>query len=445
LTGNSEILEKILTLLENGEIDDLQKLLEEIHPSDIAEVINALPTDLQLFTFLKLSEEKASETLPNLFEPVRENILDNIQNDHLFKIIDEMESDEATDLLSELENDVSKEILEKLDKEDSESIKILLDFDKDSAGGLMQTEIIAVSEFWKRDQIINYIRENHDEVYNIHNIFVTDDYNRLLGTLEVTRLLLAADVRTARELMDTKVISVNAETDQEEVAKLFRKYSIYSIPVIDSKGILLGRITIDDIIDVIDEEATEDAYKFAGMASQDKVFNNPLNSVGKRLPWLLLNLLTALLVSAVVGIFEDTIARLSFLAVLMPIVAGLGGNSGTQTLTVITRGIALGELTLYNTYKAITKEILVGIINGSVIGFFAMLIAYLLKGDIMLGIVLGSAMIANMFIAGLFGSIIPIIMKTLKFDPALASSVLITMLTDIGGFASFLGLATLLL
>jgi len=263
--------------------------------------------------------------------------------------------------------------------------------------------------------------------------------------LEITKLLLAKSSTKAKDIMDRDVIYAPVDLDQEKVAHLFRKYDLYILPVVDQENHLLGRITVDDIIDVIDEEASEDAYKMVGLESEDRVFTSPLSSVRKRLPWLTLNLFTAMLVSSVVGIFEHTIARLSFLAVLMPIVAGLGGNSGTQTLTVITRGIALGELTIHNTLKAIFKEISVGIINGVMIGSAAMLIAYFLKGNLMLGVVLGTAMICNMFIAGLIGSLIPVVMKTLKIDPALASSVIITMLTDIGGFASFLGLASLLL
>ena len=318
-------------------------------------------------------------------------------------------------------------------------------YDEESAGGLMQTEIIAVYKTKKRDQLIEYIRENHDEVENIHYVFVIEKDFSLIGILDITKLLLAKPDQTAAEIMDPDIISVNVDVDQEQVANLFRKYDIYSLPVVDEENKLLGRITVDDIIDVIDDEASEDVYKMVGLESEDRVFTHPLSSVRKRLPWLTLNLFTALLVSSVVGIFEATIARLSFLAVLMPIVAGLGGNSGTQTLTVITRGIALGELTIRNTYRAIFKEVSVGLINGVIVGSCAMLIAYLLRGDIMLGIVLGTAMVCNMFIAGLVGSIIPVVMKTLKIDPALASSVIITMLTDIGGFASFLGLATLLL
>lgn len=436
---------QILEYFENNQQNQLKEKINLLHPADSAQIINELPSEYQFTAFSLLNDENASDVLPDLYDELREDILEKMQQNRLVKIIDEMETDEAADIIGELEDEVSKELLEKIDKEDSEDIKQLLKYDEESAGGLMQTEIIAANQEMKRDEIIEYIRENYEEVENIHYIFVVDNDNKLIGLLEVTRLLLAKPQRKAKDIMDKNVISAQVDLDQEQVAHIFRKYDIYILPVVDNENHLLGRITVDDIIDVIDDEASEDVYKMVGLESEDRVFTNPFSSVKKRLPWLTLNLFTALLVSSVVGIFEQTIARLSFLAVLMPIVAGLGGNSGTQTLTVITRGIALGELTIHNTFKAITKEITVGIVNGIMIGSAAVLIAYLLKGNIMLGVVLGAAMICNMFIAGLVGSLIPIIMKSLKIDPALASSVIITMLTDIGGFASFLGLATILL
>jgi len=436
---------QILEYFENNRQNRLKEKINLLHPADSAQIINELPSEYQFTAFSLLNDENASDVLPALYDELREDILEKMQQNRLVKIIDEMETDEAADIIGELEDDVSKELLKKIDKEDSEDIKQLLKYDEESAGGLMQTEIIAANQEMKRDEIIEYIRENYEEVENIHYIFVVDNDNKLIGLLEVTRLLLAKPQRKAKDVMDKEVISAQVDMDQEQVAHIFRKYDIYILPVVDKENHLLGRITVDDIIDVIDEEASEDVYKMVGLESEDRVFTSPLSSVKKRLPWLTLNLFTALLVSSVVGIFEQTIARLSFLAVLMPIVAGLGGNSGTQTLTVITRGIALGELTIRNTFKAIIKEITVGIVNGILIGSAAVLIAYLLKSNIMLGIVLGTAMICNMFIAGLVGSLIPIIMKSLKIDPALASSVIITMLTDIGGFASFLGLATILL
>ncbi|MCD4818776.1 MAG: magnesium transporter [Candidatus Cloacimonetes bacterium] len=437
--------EIILNYLENDSKSDLRSYLMNSHPADVAQIINNLPSEYQLNTFSLLETEIASDVLSELYDEIREMILEEIQQEKLVEIIDEMETDEATDILNELEDEVSNEVLKHIDQEDSQSIKQLLNYDEETAGGLMQTEIIAIHENWQRDQMIDYIRDNYQDVENIHYAFVVDDEEKLIGILEMTRLLVAKSHKMAKELMDKDVISAKVNLDQELVANIFRKYDIYILPVVDDENHLLGRITVDDIIDVIDDEASEDVYKMVGLDNEDKVFTSPLSSVKKRLPWLTLNLFTALLVSSVVGIFEETIAQLSFLAVLMPIVAGLGGNSGTQTLTVITRGIAMGELTIHNTYKAVFKEISVGIINGIIVGSFAMLIAYLLRGNIMLGVVLGSAMICNMFIAGLSGSLIPVIMKRMKIDPALASSVVITMLTDIGGFASFLGLASWLL
>ena len=438
-------LNQTVRLIEQNKITLLKNEINRCHSGDISQIVNNLSEEYQLLVFKLLNLENAADVLHELYDNVRENIIENMPQKNLFNIVDEMDSDEATDLVSELEENLADEILSNIDKEDSAEIVKLLKYDEESAGGLMQTEIIAVQQNMKRDEIIEYIRQNVDDAENIHYVFVVNVENKLLGLFEVTKLLLAEKNKQAIDLMENEMISVNVDVDQEETAHLFRKYDLFILPVIDAENHLLGRITVDDIIDVIDEEASEDAYKMVGLENEDRVFTTPLNSVKKRLPWLSLNLFTALLVSSVVGIFQQTIENLSILAVLMPIVAGLGGNSGTQTLTVITRGIALDELTIHNTFKAILKEITVGTINGIIVGSAAMLMAYLLKGDIMLGVVLGAAMICNMFIAGLVGSIIPVVMKLLKIDPALASSVIITMLTDIGGFASFLGLATLLL
>lgn len=437
--------EQILEYFENDQATKLRPVLNEMHPADIAHIINQLPGEYQQKAFSLLTAEVASEVILDLHEEVREDILEHINQRRLVKIMDEMDSDEAADIAAELGEEQLRDVLDKIDKEDSDEIKELLIYDEDTAGGLMQKEIISVNESMKRDEIIEYIRENHEDVENFHYIFVTDSERKLKGILEITKLLLARINDHAYNLMEPEIIAVPVDMDQEQVAHLFRKYDIYILPVVNSDNILLGRITVDDIIDVIDEEASEDAYKMVGLENEDRVFTKPINSVSKRLPWLTLNLFTAFLVSSVVGIFEATIAKLSILAVLMPIVAGLGGNSGTQTLTVIIRGIALGELTINNTGKAIFKEITVGILNGFIIGTVAMLASYFLKGNFMLGVVLGVAMICNMFIAGLIGSLIPVVLKSLKIDPALASSIIITMLTDIGGFASFLGLASILL
>jgi len=443
-----KIYEDVCNLIEQKKFAEVKQLLQNMHPADIAQLINELPEEFRLLTFRLLSAETASDVLPELYDEIKDELINKIKEVRFLKILDEMDSDEATDILADLEHSRTESLLKKLDKidfEDSSEIRQLIKYPEDTAGGIMQLEVIAVKPDMKRDEIVEYIKSQAHEVENIHYAFVIDSKNKLLGRLDITKLLWQSAQARAKDIMDTDIITADVELDQEQVAHLFRKYDLYILPVIDKQGHLLGRITVDDVIDVIDEEASEDAYKMVGLESEDKVFTKPLNSVRKRLPWLTLNLFTALIVSSVVGIFENTIQQLSVLAVLMPIVAGLGGNSGTQTLTVITRGIALGELTIHNTFRAILKEIGVGVINGIIIGSFATVIAYFLKGNLMLGIILGAAMICNMFIAGLMGSLIPIIMKSLKIDPALASSVIITMLTDIGGFASFLGFATIFL
>lgn len=436
--------EHLYDLLDRKELKKIKKTLSELHPADITLIINDSPSEYQLPIFLSLSTQTASDVLLELHSEVKENITNNLARTKLLGIIDQMDSDEQVDLIAELDEDKKNEILNNiLDKEDKKIIKEFLTYNEDSAGGLMKSEVISVNQKFTVSQVIEFIGKNYEEVENLYYIFVVDDKNHLIGHVNLAKLIVAKKSRSVGEIVEKDNFSAHVNMDQEKVAHIFRKYDIYSLPVVDDNGILRGRITVDDIIDVIDEEASEDVYKMVGLENEDKVFTSPFNSVRKRLPWLSLNLLTAFLVSSIVGIFEQTISQLSYLAVLMPIVAGLGGNSGTQTLTVIVRGIALGDLTIHNTYKAIVKELTVGIINGFIIGSFAMIVAFLFKKNIMLGVVLGIAMISNMFIASVVGSIIPVIIKKLKFDPALASSILITMLTDMGGFVSFLGLATI--
>lgn len=433
---------KILKKIKSGDIKNIKDQLLALHPADIAEILNNIDSQMQEELFDLIPPEIASEFIVDLNQDVLDNIMLHLNKEELIEIVDEMDTDEATDLLNDLEDNEANQLLNAIGDNESEDIKRLLKYDEESAGGIMQTEIFSVQESSSVNELVDILRENAEMVENAHYVFVTDHENRLKGYLNLVDLLLNSKYNTAKQLMKEDVISVNVNIDQEEVAHIFRKYDLYVIPVVDANDKLLGRITVDDIIDIIDDEASEDAYKMVGLENEDRVFTSPIKSVKKRLPWLVMNLFTALIISSVVGIFESTIATFSVLAVLMPIVAGLGGNAGIQTLTVITRGIALGEMTIHNTWKAISKEITVGVINGLIMGTAASLIAYLLKGDPIIGLVLGLALICNMFIAGLVGSFVPVIMKKMNIDPALASSVVITMLTDIGGYASFLGLAT---
>jgi magnesium transporter len=276
-------------------------------------------------------------------------------------------------------------------------------------------------------------------------LYVIDVRRHLVGVVSLRRLLLVPPSTPLKRIMTTDLISARVDMDQEEVARLVASYNLLAIPVVDEENKLVGVITVDDVIDVIKDEATEDVYRLAGVTGDDRVFTRPYESLRKRLPWLQVNLVTAFIAASVVALFEGTIGRWSALAVFMPVVAGMGGNAATQTLTVIVRGIALGELTWANTRKALLKEAAVGVANGIGCGLVAGLVVWIWKGSPALGVIIGAAMIINMFVAATAGTLIPLALRAMKVDPALASSVFITTLTDVFGFLSFLGLGTLVL
>jgi magnesium transporter len=276
-------------------------------------------------------------------------------------------------------------------------------------------------------------------------LYVSDARRPLVGVVSLRRLLLVPPATPLKRIMTTDLISVRADMDQEEVARQVASYNLLAIPVVDEENKLVGIITVDDVIDVIKDEATEDVYRLAGVSSDDRVFTRPSESLKKRLPWLQVNLVTAFLAASVVALFEGTIAKWATLAVFMPVVAGMGGNAAMQTLTVIVRGIALGELTFANSRKALFKEAVVGLGNGIACGIVAALVVWVWKGKLWLGVVIGAAMVINMFVAATAGTLIPLGLRAAKVDPALASSVFITTLTDVFGFLSFLGLAAVLL
>jgi magnesium transporter len=283
------------------------------------------------------------------------------------------------------------------------------------------------------------------DVEMVFYLYVIDARRHLVGVVSLRRLLLVSPPTPLKRIMTTDLISVRVDMDQEEVARQVASYNLLAIPVVDEENKLVGVITVDDVIDVIKDEATEDVYRLAGVSSDDRVFTGPSESLRKRLPWLVINLVTAFAAAFVVSLFQDTISVYTAVAFFMPVVAGMGGNAATQTLTVIVRGIALGELTWSNTRKALLKEAVVGLGNGFACGLIGGLVVWLAQGDPWLGVILGMAMIINMFVAATAGTLIPLSLRALKVDPALASSVFITTLTDVFGFFSFLGLATLFL
>jgi magnesium transporter len=436
-------VKKITDLYEEGRKQYIKEYLAELHPADIADIIDTLDEEKKKELFNLLHAEIASKVIDEVDEHSREQILEDINKERLTDIVEEMESHKAADLIADLPKYDAQEILENLEWEDSTEVQKLLKYPEDSAGGIMHTELLSVrEEMLVEDAIIQCMAISQD-VGNIHDVFIIDKDRRLVGVLPVRKLLLIKPEAHISKVMDRNVISVNVNVDQEEVAKIFKKYDLVSLAVVDGEGKLAGRILIDDIMDVMMEEASEDILRFGGVYQDEKVMDPPSRSIKVRLPWLIINLATAFLAAFVVGLFEDTIQTLTILAMFMPVVAGMGGNAGTQALAIAVRGIALGEVSFSNAKRPLINSIIVGLLNGIVNGIITGLIEYWWKGRYMLGVVLCLAMIINLIIASFLGIIIPLTLKWLKIDPAVASAVILTTFTDCIGFLSFLGLATI--
>ncbi len=349
------------------------------------------------------------------------------------------------EIFDDLNPSQQEAVLAGIDEEDSAEMRELLKYEEDTAGRIMSLEYIYVYEFQSVQEAINILRARREEIEHIHVMYAVDKQFRLKGMVKIVELLLANPRQKIYDVVEPFPVTIHPETDQEVVARIFKKYDAPSLPVVDKEGKLLGRITFDDVMDVIDEEATEDFMRLANIDVGERVFAGPLQSARRRLPWLMMNLGTAVLAAWVVGLFENTIGQFAVLAVFMPVVAGMGGNAGTQTLTIVVRGIALGDLDYGGAKKVLWKEVVVGIMNGAINGTLMALIAYIWKGIPLVGLAIFCAMVINLFVAAFFGTIVPLFLRYIKVDPALASGVIVTTATDCFGFLSFLGIAKILL
>jgi magnesium transporter len=352
-----------------------------------------------------------------------------------------MPADDITDILGNVSISKRKQLLTRMKKGEANVLMNLLGIEPETAGGLMTTEYILLSKDLTTKQALNMIKNivPKTEVFNI--IYVMDEQKKLVGTVYLRDILTAPDDMALEQIMDTNIITVTPDMDQEEVAYQVAKYDLTAIPVVNKNNLLMGIITVDDIIDVIEEENTEDMLRMVGVDEEERIDSPLFKSVKRRLPWLFINLGTAFLAAFTVGLFEDVIAQVAVLAAAMPIVAGMGGNAGTQTLSVVIRGIALGEIDFNQNWKLVFKESLLGLLNGIAIGLVAGVILYLMYGNPYLGLIILLAMIFNLFIAGLFGFLIPLGLNFFGIDPALASTIFLTTVTDVFGFFVFLGLA----
>lgn len=439
-------LETLVMLAELGRDEQVQARVATLHPADIAELLNVLEEpEVKQKIFAFLTPELASEVLSLVTPHTRAELTEELSNAALGELVERLDSDDAADLLGSLPEEQARAVLEQVPEALSTEMAQLLRYPADTAGGIMQTEHVAVSEGTRVEQAIEMIRGHIDEVPDIHNVFVVDQQRRLVGVLPLRKLILARPQESVDKVMDRQVISARVDLDQEQVAQLFKKYDLVSLPVVDGEGKLLGRITIDDVVDVLEEEATEDIYRLAGLGGEEVVLDSPWRSIRRRLPWLGLNLLTTTLSATVISFFEGTIQTVAIAAAFMTMVAAQGGNAGIQTLTVIVRGLALGEVSLSHTKRVLIKELLVALGNGIALGCAAGVVAYLWKGEPLLGAVLALALVVNLIVAAFVGSMIPFTMRRLGIDPAIASNVFVTACTDICGFFSFLAILTFFL
>lgn len=432
-------------LLQSGIEGRIVAAIEKIHPSDLTVLFSELSAnETQTLVNSLFSLSKAGRTLLELPEFMIPDILDVIEDNKLATMLARLESDDALFLMEKVPEERWKNILEILPRDKRIRLDKLLLYPKDSAGSVMTSSFITVKADMNVEEAIGSLREQSETGGGFY-VYVVDEANRLVGVQSIRSLVLAKPNSKIADIMNSEVHSVLATVHKQEVSEVVMQYNLLAIPVVNDNRELVGVITVDDVVEIVEEEATEDIYNLVGLSESDRALTPLIDKVKKRLPWMLFNLITAAMAATVVAFFQASIQEFVVLAVFMPMVTGLGGNTATQSLTVISRSIALGEMNFIKNYKAILKETGNGLIIGLILGIVLGAVGYFWKGNIYLGGVLFLATTLNMLTGGLVGAAIPITFNALKLDPAVGTSVLVTMFTDILGFIFFLGLGTLML
>ena len=438
------VLASVKRLQRIGATANLLNLLQKQHPADLAEVLSGLSDAERLSTFNTLAARNsrlAMEALSELDAEVGDALLAERPPDELAKLFLELPPDDAAALIDRLPDELSAEILARMRRQDSGGVQRLLAHGDQTAGRIMNPEVFALSEDLTAGEAIEALQRSR-EVEMVFYLYVVDERRHLVGVVSLRRLLLVSPETPLKRIMTSELVKARVDTDQEEVAREVADYNLLAIPVVDDENRLVGIITVDDVIDVIKDEATEDILRLAGVPADEHVFTPAWEAWRKRLPWLGVNLVTATVAALVVREFQATVAEVVALAALMTVVASMGGNAATQTLTVIVRGIAIGELTWSNSWRVLGKEAVVGVANGVVLGAAGAGVAWGVFGNPYLGAILALAMVINLLVAAVAATLIPFGLRALKIDPALASAVFITTMTDVFGFFAILGLAT---
>ena len=434
--------ERLDRALRSGTLGDVAGILADMSPGDVAYLISSSPPDYRSVLLGLLSADQEALVVNELPDELRNATLINREPEALAEIVEQLDDDDVADILQELPDEVTGRVLAIMDEQYRQRLQKVLSFPEDVAGGLMSTDTITIRADLTLDVVLRYLRRHSEIPANTDNLVVVNLNDRFVGLLPIGTVLVSDPAVSVREMMITDQEAINAETSATEVARRFERNDWISAPVVDSAGKLLGRITIDDVVDVIREEADHSLTSLAGLAEED-TFAPVWQSAPRRAIWLGINLMTALLASSVINVFQDTIEKVVALAVLMPIVASMGGIAGTQSLTILIRAMAMGQINGRNQFWLVGRESLVGLLNGLLWAGVIAITASLWFGDATLGVIIACAMLINLATAGFAGAGLPLLLRRLQIDPALAGGVLVTTVTDVMGFLAFLGLAAL--
>ncbi|MBN8531056.1 MAG: magnesium transporter [Alphaproteobacteria bacterium] len=439
------LVARVSAALEEERNEIVRRLVAHLPPVEMAELLDQLESDQRRALTTLLGENLDPQVLTEVAPELREEMIDELGVEHSAAAIAKLDTDEAVYVIEDLEEEEQKEILAAIpDEETRAELTELLAYPDSSAGRLMRKKYVSVPEYWSVGDTIDYMRNAEELPEEFYEIFVVDPQFRPIGSALVSKVLRSQRKESIRDIITDDMKPFAADTDQEEVARIFQKYGLVEAPVVSSSGRLLGVITVHDVVEIMHEEAEEDILYLGGV-HEDDFYSAFTKTVRQRFPWLFINLLTALLASSMVGLFQDTITHLVTLAVLMPIVASIGGNAGIQTMTVMVRALATRELTRSNLWRSVGKEVMVGFTNGVLFCVITAAAIALIYNNVKLGLVFGAALLANIFLAGLVGVGVPLTAQKLKGDPAVMSSVFVTAMTDMAGFFIFLGLATFIL
>ncbi|UWQ77902.1 magnesium transporter [Leisingera sp. S132] len=440
-----KLVAQVLEAVEQGDQQTLTELLEDLHAADIADLLEQIDSDDRTSLIRLYDREFDGEILSELDESIREEVISILNPLVLADAVRELDSDDVVDLLEDLEVPQQEAILDALEDADRVAVEQSLSYPENSAGRLMQREVVMAPEHWNVGQAIDFMRNSDDLPDQFYHVVLVDPRLHPIGNVTLGRIMAAKRHVPLTSLVEDTFQVIPADQDEEDVAYAFNQYHLISAPVVDDEGRLVGVITIDDAMIVLDEEHEEDILRLAGVGEESSLADRVIETTRRRFPWLAVNLVTAVLASLVIAQFEAAIAQIVALAVLMPIVASMGGNAGTQSLTVAVRAIATRDLTGSNVWRVIRREVLVGLVNGVIFAIVMGLVGLAWFGSPMLGVVIAVAMLVNLVVAGLAGTVIPVLLEKSGIDPALASGAFVTTVTDVVGFFAFLGLAAVLL